>query len=269
MEYIKNDGTKVIIEGDKVQYGEEKARKNIIGANFTHGVFHGGYLSSFNGSFTDELIGIESGIGDIVNAKIGNIKNAYELLKSKMNNIDNNDIYALSSAVLETVDEYFGGLSNIESRMNYYYSTDFTESENNKISNLQGTGAAMCVERAALSQNLLNSLGINSFFKSSGIIKNNKNEVHSYNLIEFKDKYYIFDTSIPNFINEQINPLIAEIDKETFELLSSPISSLGISVTVSHYNPYRNIDTTITYDSYRKKQIEVPSLGTKKEKQVL
>ena len=88
------------------------------------------------------------------------------------------------------------------------------------------------------------------------------------NLIEYKGKYYIFDASMPNLINGQVNPLIAEINKESFDLLSSPISDLGISVTVSHYNPYRDIDVTITYDSYREKQIEVTSLGTKNSKQL-
>lgn len=268
MEYIRKNGTKVVVEGDTVQYEGGKQKKNIIGANFIHGAIYSGYLSSFNGSLTDELIGIESGLGDIVNTKIGNIKDAYELLKLKIGNIDNIDIYAMSSAVLETVNEFFGGFSNIESRMNYYYSVDFVESENNKISNLQGTGAAMCVERAALSQNLLISLGINSFFKTSGILKNNNREVHSYNLIEYQGKYYIFDASMPNLIKKQVNPLIAEIDKETFELLSSPIADLGISVTVSHYNPYGDDDVTITYDDSRKKHIEVNNLGEKELKQL-
>jgi len=267
VEYIIKNGTKVIVEGDKVQYGESKMKKKIIGANFTHGVIHGGYLSSFNGSFSDESIGIESGIGDIVNAKIGNIKDAYELLKLKISSIDNN-IYLLSAAVLETVDEFFGGFANIDSRMNYYYPEDFDESKNNAISNLKGAGAAMCVERAALSQNLLTSIRINSFFKTSGIIKNENKEVHSYNLLEYQGKYYIFDSSMPNLINDQVNPLIAEINKESFDLLSSPISDLGISVTVSHYNPYRDYDVTVTYDSNREKHIEVNSLGTKNSKQL-
>lgn len=268
MEYIINNGTKVIVDGDKVQYGDGVMRRNKIGANFTHGFIRGGYLSSFNGFFDNESIGIEMGIGDIVNAKIGDIKEAYLLLKSKIYNIDNSNIYELSQIVLETVDEFFGGFDNIESRMNYYYSEDFQESENNKISDLKGTGAAMCVERAALSQNLLKSLGINSFFKTSGIIKNNNKEVHSYNLIEFNDRYYIFDSTMPNLINNQINPLIAEIDKETFTLLSSPLSDIGISTTVSHYNPYRDIDVTITYDSGREKHVEVNSLEETNQKRL-
>lgn len=180
--------------------------------------------------------------------------------------LNNTDVYELSRVVLETVDEFFGGIDNIERRLDYYYSSDFEESKDNKISNLKGKGVAMCVERAALAQNLLKSLGINSFFKTSSIIKNNEQEVHSYNLIEYDDKYYIFDTSIPNFINNQVNPLIAEIDKETFTLLSAPISDIGISTTVLHYNPYRNIDVNITYDSNREKHIEVNSLDQKSHK---
>ena len=88
MEYIDENGTKIIVAGNKVQYGEGKMRENVIGANYTHGIRHGGYLSSFNGTFHNELIGIESGIGDIINAKIGNVKEAYEFFgKSSMEEI--------------------------------------------------------------------------------------------------------------------------------------------------------------------------------------
>ncbi len=261
MEYIRNNGTKATVDGDKVQYGDGIKRKNIIGSNFTNGIIRGGYLSSFNGSFKEELIAIETGIGDIVNAKIGEIKDAYVLLESKTNGIDYSNIYELSHIVLETINEFFGGFANIDERMSYYYPEDFAESKDNKISNLKGTGSAMCVERASLSQNLLRYLGINSFFKASGILRNNSKEDHCYNLIEFNGKYYIFDTSIPNLINDQISPLIAEIDVDSFTLISSPIPDIGISIVTSHFNPYRNMDVTITYDSGREKSMEVASLG--------
>ncbi len=266
MEYMMTNGTKVIVEGDNAKYGEARMRRYIIGANYFNGSMSGGYLSSFNDSFNEELINIESGLGEVVNAKIGDIKDAYELLKFKINNINNPDIYELSRVVLEAVDEFFGGIDNIESRLDYYYPAEFEESIDNKISNLKGEGAAMCVERAALAQNLLRSLGINSFYKSSGIIKDNKKEAHSYNLIEYNDNYYIFDTSIPNLIDNQPSPLIAKIDKETFTLLSAPIADIGISVTVLHYNPYRNKDVNITYDSNRAKHIEVNPLDKKSHK---
>jgi hypothetical protein len=259
MEYVGKQGTKVIVEGNKVQFDGGVKRKFKIGANFVNGIILGGYLSSFNDSFNEELIGIEFGIGDIIDAKIGDIKDAYESLRFKINNMDHIDVYELSRIVLEIVDNYFGGFSNIEERFKYYYLEGCEK--NNKISNLKGTGAAMCVERAALAQNLLRFLGINSFYKSSGIIRNNNKEIHSYNLIEYDSKFYIFDTSIPNLIDKQINPLIAEIDEDTFVLLSAPISDIGISVTVQHYNPFRHETVNITYDSNREKHIEVNPLG--------
>lgn len=260
MEYVRENGVKVIVDGDKVQFGNGVMRKSVIGANFVNGVLLGGYLSSFDGVFSDESINIQTGIGEHVDAKIGDIKEVYEMLKTGIEGIESTNIYELSRLVLETVNDFFGGFGNIEMRMDYYFSNDFEECVNNKISDLKGTGAAMCVERAALSQNLLKSLGINSFFKTSGIIRNGNKEVHSYNLIEFNGRCYIFDSSIPNLMNGQITPLIAEIDKEVFTLLSVPIQDIGISVTVSHFNPYRNEDVTITYDSGRQKAIKVSSL---------
>ena len=62
MEYIRSNGTKVIVEGDKVQYGEGRMRRQIIGANFTNGIVHGGYLSSFNGYFNEYGLNYVCGI---------------------------------------------------------------------------------------------------------------------------------------------------------------------------------------------------------------
>lgn len=256
MEYITKNGIKIKVEGNKKQIENGEIRECSIGANFVKNTKFGGLISSFNKSFSNETINIGSGM-DIINTKIGNIKEAYEILKLKIKNVDTTDVYAISDVIIETVNDYFNGYANIDHRMKYYKETDFEKHEENKISNLKGTGAAMCVERAAVAQNLLISLGINSFFKTSGIINNNNDEVHSYNIIEHNNKYYIFDTSLPNLINGKPNPLIAEIDKEAFDLLSYPLSDQGISITVSHYNPYTNKDITITYDSYRNKQIEV------------
>ena len=260
MEYIDELGKKVIIEGDQADFGFG-IRRRIIGANYVFGVQFGGYLSSFDRSFTDERIGIESGLGDIVLSKIGDVGDAYELLREKISNVDSSNIFEIAQAVLETVDEYFGGLENHKDRLNYYYTEDYEESKDNKISNLKGKGAAMCVERAALSQNLLQLLGIRSFFKTSGIVKNGSNEAHSYNLIEYEGKYYIFDSTMPNMINNAPNPLIAEIDKESFDLITSPLAKTGISISTSHYNPYFSKNYEVTYDAAREKKIEVPALG--------
>ncbi len=262
MKYIDQDGEPVIIEGDIIIKEGDIPRKRFIGANYTKGVFHGGFLSSFNGTFDQELISIESDLC-IIRSRIGNIEGAYELFKKKLMETDISDVFKLGQVIFETVDEYFGGIDNIEQRLNYYYDNDagYELYNQNAISNLKGTGAAMCVERAALAQNLLRYLGINSFYKGSEIIKNGKREVHSYNVIEYQGKYYILDTSIPCLIDGKMNSIIAEIDKEAFQLISCPIQSQGISIKTSHYSPYRDADVEITYDSSRKQEIEVPSFG--------
>lgn len=257
MEYVQKDGTKVIVEGDKIQIGSGPVRENTIGANFIHGARYSGNLSSFNGSFSNEIIGIQSGFFDIVGTKIGNVEDAYVLLKSKINNIEKVDFCELSRLILETVDEYFGGISNVKKRGSYYKSLGDEDYGSNKISNLKGTGAAMCVERAALAQNLLNSMGIESFYKSSSIIKNGNREVHSYNLVKNDSDYYVFDTSIPNLINGKANPLIAKIPEDVYNKINNPLAEVGISIVVSHFNPYRNEDVEMIYDSGRKELVEV------------
>lgn len=266
MDYFRSDGSIVIVEGDKAKYPENIMRQYKIGANFTHGTSRGGYLSSFDRVFNEEIIGIQGGFGDVVDARIGDITDAYELLKMRISTVVNADINELACIVLGVVDEFFCGHDNTADRMSYYLSYDYEEELHNQISDLQGTGAAMCVERAALAQNLLKFLGINSFYKTSGIIRNNNREVHSYNLIEYNGKYYIFDTSIPNLINNQVSPLIAEIDKETFDLLSNPLPDMGVSVSTDHYNPFRNEKVSITYDAGRSEHLEVAALGAEDRK---
>ena len=258
MEYLTNNRTKVIVDGDMVKYGELDPKRFKIGVNYNNGFSYGGYLSSFSGTFSDELIGIETGLEEIIDARIGDLKEAYDLLESK--DFDSNNIFEISCAVIDTVNEYFNGFDNANNRLDYYASEDYPEYEDNKISNLKGSGAAKCVERAAVSQNLLKSLGINSVYKTSGILQNDQKDIHSYNLIEFDNKYYIFDTSVPNLVDGKICPLIAEIDKSTFDLLSCPIKDIGISTTVSHYNPYRDVDVTITYDSGRNNRVEFDAI---------
>lgn len=261
MVYNIKNGSKIIVNGDKIEI-DGKSKKQAIGINFANGLLIGGCLSSFDREFTDEEIVISSGIGDIVTTKIGDVKEALLLLHSKIK--DDSSIIDIGSVIIDIVNDYFGGFENISSRMEYYHSSDYVESAENKITNLKNSGAAMCVERAALAQNLLCSLGIRSIYKASGILNNGRKEGHSYNLVEFDNHYYIFDVSIPNLINEKISPLIAEVDKEIFDLLCCPLQGVGISITVSHYNPYRSQDVTITYDSGREKALEIPQIQFKK-----
>lgn len=47
----------------------------------------------------------------------------------------------------------------------------------------------------------------------------------------------------------------------SFVQLSAALPRIGISTTVSHYNPRSESDIIITYDSGRKNSIEVNSLN--------
>jgi hypothetical protein len=225
-----------------------------IGANFVNGIKIGGIVSSYDGIFVDEEVLIGSGF-DYIPCVIGNVDEALSILKEKIEEKVPKNFVELCACVFATVQEYFGDYSNIDYRMENYKDADYVESfeDIGKISDLRGKNAAMCVERAMLSQNLLKHLNINSYYKCSGIINDGKSEVHSYNLVEYADRCYIFDATIPTLINEEINPLIAEIPKDVFDMISSPLHGIGYSVEVMHYNPLREMDKDIIYDSGRDK----------------
>ena len=233
-----------------------KKNGKYIGANHSaNGMRFGGIDSSFNGIFTNEEVLIGTGLSEITPCQIGNINECYTILKEKINEKQPKDFETICECVFDTVQEYFGDYSNIKSRMSFYKDIDIIEKEEDigKVSNLKGKNAAMCVERAMLSQNLLKSLEINSTYKCSGIKNNGLDEVHAYNIVNNNDKYYIFDATIPTMTNNKINPLIIEIPKEVYEQITSPNISTGYSVEVNHYAPLTDTDKNIVYDAGREK----------------
>ncbi len=224
-----------------------------IGCNRIGNIYIGGIASSFDGVFTEEEVLVGTGMADIIPCIIGDITDAYQMLKEEITRLDSNDFEVLTRAVLNTVCDYFGDYSNIDTRLDYYPDEDIIgdDVEIGKVSNLKGKNCAMCVERAMLSQNLLKSLGLKSYYKASQITKNGKTEVHAYNLIKNNDKYYIFDATIPTEKEGVMTPLITEIPKEVFDKIKSPLQKEGYSVVVEHYNPLRDEDVHITYDASR------------------
>jgi len=230
-----------------------KINDRYIGCNYTGFSYIGGINSSFNGTFKDEEVLIGSGL-DYIPCVMGNVNDAYEMLKKNIKEYNANSFEEICECIYETVNTYFNGIDNVSTRMSYYKDFDDIKSEEDitRVSSLKGKGAAMCVERSMLSQNLLKSLGFNAFYKSSGIKNNDKLEVHAYNLVENDGKYYLFDSSIPTISNGKISPLITEIPKAVFNQISSPEQRIGYSIEVSHYNPLRDKDVHIVYDVNRK-----------------
>ena len=256
-------------EGLKHEYNDNKIK--IIGCNKTseeERIIFFDSIESFDKPFTNEYIGIS----DQIPAKIGNISDALEKLKNKIINElkGNDDLVEISRIIYETVHSYFGGIKKVRSRLNYYEEPAWDEGtewgfkeSKNEIAKLKGTGEAECVEWAALSHNLLHSLGIKSVYKSTRIILNGEEDIHAYNLIEFKGKYYIFDTTVPSMIKGQANPLIAEISKEEFDIMCIPHhADVTISINTVHKSPFNGKDEEITYNTGNGREIKtVPSFG--------
>ncbi len=227
-----------------------------IGCNHVGRSYLGGIMSSYDREFTDQEVLIETGIADIVPCVMGDVSDAYKILKERISKLNSSDFSLVATEVFNTVCDYFGDYSNIDSRMDNYPDQDsiaYDHVEMGKVSNLKGQNSAMCVERAMLAQNLLINLGYKSYYKASEIIKNEKSEVHAYNLLDIGDKYYLFDATIPTEINGEMTPLITELPKEVFEEITSPLCKEGYSVLVEHYNPLRKEDVHITYDANRDK----------------
>lgn len=239
-----------------------------IGVNHTSlNSMIGGLASSYDGSFTDEdEVNIESEIGDYRYCVIGDVKEAYQMFKEILLKEKPQTIFEYAECIQKVILNYFGDYSNTQNRLTFFPDEDSIEYfglEVGKVSSLAHQNAAMCIERAMLSQNLLKIINVKSFFKASGIIINGKMDAHAYNLIEFDGKYYLFDATIPTLRNDKISPIIGEIPKEVFDQISKPNSDIGISINVNHYNPLQKKDYAITYDAGRKETYSLEDTKTK------
>ncbi len=241
-----------------------KYNRKYIGCNRIGNWVYGGIVSSFNGVFTNEEVLIGTGF-DYIPCMIGDISDAYNLLDEKIKNQNIEDIELLMEIVFEVVNEYFGGIDNLNNRMSNYVDLDFITCEDDigKVSSLKGKGEAACTERAMVTQNLLKKLGIDSYYKCSTIIVNGKNDIHSYNIATINDKHYIVDSSLASVHNEKATSLICEIPDYVYNSLIRGEAGVEdietYSVLVSHYNPLRDKDIVVEYDKDRTNKYEVQS----------
>lgn len=243
-----------------------KKNGRYIGTNHTIQAIFGGIDSSFSEAFTDEEVLIGAGL-DYIPCIIGNIDETYKMLFEKIGKESPQTFVDMCACIFSVVNEYFGDFSNISERMNNYHDLDLISdgASIGKVSDLKGKNAAMCVERAMLSQNLLNFLGFKSFYKSSGILSDGKPDVHAYNLVENNGDCFIFDATIPSVINDSVNPLICEIPREVYEEMSSSKARDGYSVDITHFNPLKNEERRIVYDAGRRSVYEAQSLESVKK----
>ena len=227
--------------------------KRYIGVNKLGIVQMGGIDSSYSEYFTDQQVLVASGIGDIIPVVMGDVSLVCEAFKKTITEKGITDFNEISKYLYTTVMSYFGNYDNVDERLDYYNTLDDIDSDEDvsKVSELKGKNAAMCVERAMLTQNLLKTIGINSYFKSSGLEKDGKVEGHAYNLVEYSGKFYLVDTTIPKMKNGEITPVITELSKENFDKISCPAPKCGCSIKTHSYSVASKKELTLTYDPGR------------------
>lgn len=210
----------------------------------------------------DVLIAVESGLFDSRDAIIGNIDEAYKMLKENLLEDKSDSFESLCETVYRTVCQYFGDTRNFSERLGYFLlEDDIKENNRSKISDLYHKNAAACVERAVLSHNLLKSLGLDSTMKISTIMKDENKDSHAYNLIKNSEKCYIFDASIPRRENNKITPIICEISEEAYNKISNPDKSIGCAIDVNFESLYNSVH--IVYDSSRDERYGIFEKETK------
>ena len=226
--------------------------------------------STFGGIFEDQLVLLESSIFDFRFIQLGDVKDAYDILENKLSDKKTLNFDDVMRYIAETVQEYFGDYSNVSSRLENYPDedeVDYYSIERGKASDLQGKNAAMCVERAMLSQNLLKHIscklpGLKSYFKETGIeIQREedklKKEVHAFNLVSYNGRYYIFDSTIPKGTKDNLQPIVAELPKHVFTSLVES-QRKGYAVELEHISALTgkkmhyilDYKATIKYEAY-------------------
>ena len=135
----------------------------------------------------------------------------YDFINKYKKHINELDILKMLQDLQDYFTNSFGliGSQKIRDVVTHEYAKKI-KNDTLSISDLTKTGAAMCLERSAILQNILSILGLNCYLIYGKLIRIKENEeteeLHSYNLIHIKDDdYLIYDIS---------NPLSIEINNE-------------------------------------------------------
>ncbi len=119
---------------------------------------------------------------------------------------------AISLPALQwTIERYFGNQlsSNDTNNRNKSFYSDHSSVDSEPVSmkkELKGTGMAMCAEKAALAQNLLTFLGMQTelVISSKCNLGGQDNENHAYNLVTTEKGSFVYDPTNPRiFTNEK------------------------------------------------------------------
>lgn len=145
---------------------------------------------------------------------LDNINIYYDFIKQYKNHINEDDLLKMFQDLQNYFTDTFG-LTGSQKKRNEVYCEHsielemrITNNEQLSVSKLTDKGAAMCLERSAILQNILSILGLKSYFIYGTLEKISFDEItkelHSYNIVKItEDDYLIFDISNPLSLNHE------------------------------------------------------------------
>ena len=151
--------------------------------------------------------------------------------------IKQNNLFPSPKEIFKFLNNYFGERPSVDTR---------NEGEFTEISDFKQSDRAMCTERAALANNILSFLGMETWFCDGSVYNsNNTNENHAFLIVRSETgKYSIYDPSYSIYYDNEDHPFIREIseDNATRILNSMPYNpSKKNCVTVPEYY-FKNVN---------------------------
>lgn len=130
------------------------------------------------------------------------------------------DIDGILKIIQKTILDYFGyGVPN-EAKRILLYKLFYEKEENVSIKNFYQSGNAWCLENASLCHNLLKILGFKTCLCACNVNINGKIELHAFNIVEIKNKKYIFDLISSSSSKDVLPPYILnkiDVDDSIFD----------------------------------------------------
>lgn len=148
------------------------------------------------------------------------------LLKSEKKEIEG---FAIFSAIKETIQVYFGNDKKdaMRERMNL---TAIVADENDdfippSIKVLKDSGCGMCVEKSSVAHNLWLMCGKKSYYitSKSVFVNENNHDGHAFCVVEYDNKFRIFDAALGNYGLLDCNPIETIKDNVPFKVTNKNV----------------------------------------------
>lgn len=203
----------------------------------------------------------------MVNGFVLNDEQVYPMIFEEINLIKTQNQFKniglkimMPQVIYQVISKYFGnffGNSGIErSNQEFYLDRSTSDSPNISLVELKRKGFSVCAERAALAQNLLSFVGLDSTLiigKLQLVDGQITNSLHIFNVVKSPKGFFIIETTNPSFIFDNggkivaAGPAIYPISESDFIALKT-----GGSVEITHHN-FRQIEDGTCYPEEEKR----------------